>query len=361
MDRILAHVDMDCFFVACEEKKDPSLKGKPVMVGATGKRGVVSAANYEARKFGVFSATPISIARKRCPNGIFLPGDYSYYREQSQTIMSILHRFSDDMQQVSVDEAYLDITSFSRRYETLEQTARILRSLVVFQTNLSCSVGIAKSKTLAKIGSELNKPAGTAVLVNPEQILQPLPIETFPGVGKKSKQYFHNKGVLTIGDLMKMNRFRVLRYFGMYGVRLQQIALGEITSRIRQRGAAKSVSRERTFFEDVTSKEAQKFLGKVCKKVYKDLGRRACKTISIKVRYHDFSTITRDYTLQTATTELEDIKKVTNELFITHVKEKPVRLVGVKLSKLTPDPGRQSVIQEFMQHSHLQRSESVLA
>ena len=337
---------MDCFFVSCEVKRKPYLKGKPVVVGATGQRGVVCAASYEARKYGVRSATPISIARRRLPHGIYLPPEGRYYRNESRRIMHHLSTIADDMEQVSVDEAYLDITSLSKKFDSLARVARYIQALIQKKTKLPCSVGIADSRTVAKIASDHQKPFGLTIVEDTKEFLNDLPIEKIPGVGKKSKIHFNNNGVYKIKDLLKMDRFDVIDRFGMHGVQIQQIALGEIKTGIYHYENPKSISREVTFSKDTNDEDTlDSALVSLCRRVYDDLEHRAYRKVSIKLRYSDFTTITRDITLKTPDSSVEAIKQNAKRLLIENIEEdEEVRLIGVKLSNLIHEESRQMTL-----------------
>lgn len=289
MQKIIGHVDMDCFFCACEVKRTPILKGKPVMVGATGTRGVVAAANYEARKHGVFSATPIARARQLCPEGIFLPPDFHLYSKESKQVMQILSPFAGQMEQMSVDEAYLDVTETVKQFPTVQDFAEAIQKTVLEKTQLTCSVGIAPSRSVAKIASDFKKPKGITVVDDVFSFLAPLPIEKFPGIGKISKHFYHEHGIKIFHDIQCMNRFTVLETFGKYGVYVQQIAKGEIADSLHQYGPQKSVSREVTFMEDCSKKESLlSCLKELCQEVYDDLGAKSYRTVSLKLRFADF-------------------------------------------------------------------------
>lgn len=344
MPRVIAHIDMDCFFCACEVKRNPLLRGRPLIVGATSKRGVVCTASYEARRYGVHSALPISIARQRCPQGIYLPVDGRRYREESKAVMRLFARIADDMERVSIDEAYLDLTTFSEQFSSLIRMGSYIQKLVQKTTELSCSIGIAHDRTVAKIASDFKKPAGITVVQDPKAFLSPLPIEKIPGIGKQAKQYYHNSRVHTIGDLIMLDRFSVLDRFGMQGVRYQQIATGEIMRGVTHRAQAKSVSREQTFIEDREPNDVRPAIMQLCDRVRTDLPPYYFKTVSIKVRYSDFSTKTRDFTLTTATDASNVIREKALRLFERLVEgdqEERIRLVGIRLTGLVEGCGRQ--------------------
>lgn len=345
---LIAHVDMDCFFVACEIKRNPSLEGKPVIVGAAENRGVVCSASYEARKFGIHSAMPSVKAQKLCPQGIFLPVNHKYYYEESKQVMKYLRRLADDMEQVSVDEAYLNVTNFAAQFKTPEEMGKWIQLYIKERTQLPCSLGIAHCRTVAKIGTDYAKPAGVKFVADAPAFLAPLAIEKFPGIGKVSKLYYHEKGVHTIGDLARMNRFVVLEKFGHYGVHFQQIALGEVTYGLYHRTSQKSTSREHTFPQDIKDIETLlEILDDLCEQVHDDLENYAFKTVSIKLRDDHFNTITRDYTLKMSSRSLYELKLQARKLLIDNYSGTPVRLLGVKLGKLLPQDGVQMQLSKY--------------
>ena len=347
---MIAHVDMDCFFCACEIKKDPSLKGKPVLVGSTSDRGVVAAASYEARKFGVFSATPISKARALCPDGIYLGVDFKYYREQSSMVMEVLSSFGDPFLQVSVDEAYIDVTEFSKKFKTLEEMAEHMKQAVFDKTQLTCSIGVAKSRVVAKIASDFNKPNGFTIVSDAKTFLEPLSITKIPGIGKKSKEDYFSQGINTIGDLALLDEYNILQKFGKYGLYYHKIALGEDRSKIESRGEMKSSSREHTFYHDTKDIHfLEKTLFDLSTEVHSDIDGKYFKTISIKVRDSNFSTITRDFSLKTPMNTLDIIQTTIIRLFwqVYDVKKR-IRLLGVKVSNFLKGRERQLQLTEFI-------------
>lgn len=349
MDQVIAHIDMDCFFCSCEIKRDPSLAGKPVIVGSTGNRGVVSAANYEARGFGVFSATPISRARELCPDGVFLPVDFRLYRKESRAIMEIFADLADDMQQVSVDEAYLELTGFSRGFNTLEDMAAHIQQRVTSESGLTCSVGIAESRIVAKIASDYRKPAGITVVRDAKGFLAPLPITKIPGIGKVSSRQYYARGIKTIGDLSRYSRFQILEMFGKHSVQYYDLALGEDRSGIVHRDCVKSVSRERTFPEDNNDRQALKQkLEELCHMVHKDLKGQGFRTVSIKLRNSDFSTMTRDRSLGRTSYSAEDILWSAGSLFEENYMGTDIRLIGVRVSNLSAETSVQKTLLSYL-------------
>ncbi|MBN2880824.1 DNA polymerase IV [Candidatus Woesearchaeota archaeon] len=339
---IIAHIDMDCFFCACELKRDYSLKGKPVIVGGLGKRGVVSTSNYLARRYGVFSAQPICIARKLCPDAIYLTPDHEYYSNESSKIMDVLSSFGE-IEQVSIDEAYIDVTEFMKIFSSLEKMTEFMQRKVLKKTGLTCSIGISTSRYVSKIASDFKKPFGYTIVLDPAEFLSTLNISKIPGIGKVSKLYYNKNGINTIGDLANMNRGAVLDKFGKSGLHFQNIALGLDKTGLLEHGPIKSSSRETTYQEDVSDfDELEKSLANLSEHVISDAKSKLFKTVSVKIRYSDFTTRTKDYSfncfINSIDTVKETCKSMLTELFDS---EKGVRLLGVKLSKFANGLERQ--------------------
>jgi DNA polymerase IV (archaeal DinB-like DNA polymerase) len=351
MRRIIAHVDMDCFFCSCEIKRNPELKGKPVIVGGTGIRGVVSAANYEARTFGVFSATPISKAKELCPQGVYIAVDKKFYKRESEKIMKLFRDISDDMEQVSIDEAYLDFTSFSEKFNSLKEMGVEIQKKVFDATHLTCSIGISNSRRVSKIASDFKKPNGVTVINDAASFLAPLSIHKIPGIGKVARKKFEDNGVFTIGKLAEMNRYKVKELFGDSGLTFQDIALGKDHSGISHRIRRDSFSRETTFLTNVTSKdELIEEIRKLSQEVHKDLGNYMFKTVSIKLRYSDFKTITRDSSVLTSSCSVDDIERLATTLFLSaFIEGRQYRLIGVKVTNLSGGKDKQKVLRDYLQ------------
>jgi len=344
---LIAHIDMDCFFCSCEIKRSPKFAGKPVIVGSTGNRGVVSAANYEARKFGVFSATPISKARILCPDGVYLGVDKKYYFEESKKIMKLLNNVSTEIQQVSVDEAYLELTEYAERFDSFEDMALSIKKMIQDECDLSCSIGIAESKIVAKIASDFKKPGGITIVRDAKEFLAPLVIEKIPGIGRVSKKYYHEQGIHTIGDLAELSRARVVEMFGKHALFFHDISLGKERSQIKSHRDRKSISRETTFFPDINSKSLiTDELSVISHRVFKDLGKKYFKTVGIKVRFSDFTTITRDITLPIHCRSFLDIRNNAMSL-LDEIPSGKIRLLGVRLSKLISGKEVQTTLLEF--------------
>lgn len=346
-NQIIVHLDMDCFFCACEEKKDPSLKNKPVIVGGTGIRGVVSTSNYIARKYNVFSATPLSKARALCPQGIFLPTDMKFYKNESQKIMSVLRSITPLIEQVSIDEAYLDVTDFSKQFDSLERMGLFIQKKILKHTKLNCSIGISNSRYVSKIASDYKKPQGITVVKDAKNFLDNLDIKKIPGIGKVSKQKYYANKIKTIGDLAKKNTVFLFDTFGKSAIKFQKIAQGLDNTGLKKKEKSKSISRENTYQSDIEN-NLEKRIEKLTKEVFHDLQKINFKTVSIKIRYSDFRTITRDYTLKNYTNSYDKIKNISLKLFKeTYNENEKIRLLGVKLSNLNYNFNNQMQLAAF--------------
>ena len=345
---VIVHVDMDCFFCACEVKQDRALAGKPVIVGSTGERGVVSAASYEARAFGVYSATPIGKARRLCPEGVFLGVDMDLYIEESRAVMKVFYSLADEVEQMSVDEAYLDMTEYAKKFDSLEDMGNELRRIVFAETGLSCSVGISESRVVSKIASDFKKPGGVTVVRDAREFLAPLKITKIPGIGRVSKEVYIENGINFIGDLCNLDRFRILELFGESGVYFQNVALGLNKVGLIERGPRQSIGSERTFAFDTADKVwLLRSLYRLCEYVHSDLEERKIKTVTLKIRYSDFHTITRAFTLRDYSRSLDELRVAISQLFFGSYVVKPVRLVGVKVSKLNYEKFEQKKLEVF--------------
>ncbi len=298
MERIVLHIDMDAFYASVEQLDHPELRGKPVIVGGSSNRGVVSAASYEARKFGVRSAMPIFQAKKRCPQGVFVPVRMSRYKEMSDRVMEILEKYSPVVEQVSIDEAYLDLTGLGRLHGSLEQIARRIKEEIRRVTSLSCSVGIAPNKFLAKVASETNKPDGLTIIPSrgAAKVAQALPVEKVPGVGKKTVDRMEKLKVTTLGDLLALREQDLVKAVGRFAYTLIEFAKGTDDSPVVSHTDAKSISSEETFEENTNDFEV---LRKELLVQAEEVGRRLRKhgvkgsTVTLKLRRADFVRITR--------------------------------------------------------------------
>ncbi len=338
--RRILHVDMDAFFAAVEQQRRPELRGKPLVIGGNGdptKRGVVSTASYEARRFGIHSAMPLRTAWHLCPGAVFLPVDYREYARISAVIKGILREVSPVVEDVGIDEAFLDISGIDR---TAEQIALEIKDRIRETAGLTCSIGIAPNKLLAKIASDMQKPDGLTIITSGDvkTRIQPMPARKLPGVGPKTEEHLRAMGIETIGDLAALSLEILVGRFGRsYGAYLHQAARGIDDSPLVTTWEPKSMSRETTFQHDVGNRQALLgTLAELAREVVtglKDEGYRG-KTVTVKVRYSDFETHTRARTLPAATDREQEIRRAAFECFGRFELKKRVRLIGVRMSGL---------------------------
>jgi DNA polymerase IV len=347
-DRTIIHVDLDAFFVAVEQVRDPELIGKPVVVGGSaGHRGVVATASYEARKYGLRSAMPMATAIRLCPQAVIIPGHYAEYRSYSRRFMAILADFSPFLQPMGLDEAYLNATGFESLHGTIFEMAKKIKARVRNELGIIASIGIAPCKVVAKVASDESKPDGLIEVKKGEEVsfLAPLNIRKLPGVGKKTEEALRNMGVQTIGDLVSRDRRSVVSRFGSLGEMLCDYARGIDDREVHPPGEPKSISRETTFQEDSQDRDfLLAVLRRQAEKVGADLresGKQA-RCIGIKIRYSDFDTLTRHRTLPDATDTNEMIFRVGTDLLtrLLSAERRAVRLLGIEVSSLT-EPGIQ--------------------
>ena len=358
MQRIVCHVDMDAFFVSVEELFDPSLKGKPVVVGGkANQRGVVSAASYEARKFGVHSAMPLRTAGQLCPQALFVEGHFERYREYSKKVLKVLNRFSPRVEMASIDEAYLDLTGTERLHGPPMQVAHKLHQAIGNETQLNCSLGVASSRLVAKVSSDAAKPNGVLFVLPGQEakFLAPLNVRTIPGVGKKAEAALHKLGIRKGGDLAKLDENFLAAHFGKWGLALAGKAKGAdaggwFDSEIGADEDPKSISHEHTFNDDVDNREElETTLLKLSEMVAKRLRAQKLysKTIQLKLRYEDFSTFTRAHTLDHATQLDQEVAGAVISLFRQAWDGKTrVRLLGVHAGTLQTVEGQMSLLEE---------------
>lgn len=341
--RRILHCDMDCFYAAVEMRDDPSLAGRPVAVGGDPRgRGVVAAASYEARTYGVRSAMPAAQALRRCPELVFVRPDFPRYRRESEAIFAIYREYTPIVQPMSLDEAYLDLTGRLGAHPSATAVAREIRRRVREERRLTVSVGVAPSKLLAKIASDFRKPDGLTV-VKPgevEAFLAPLPVRRLHGVGPSSAEALAKMGVTTVAELREVSLDRLLARFGHWGRTLWQYARGIDERPVRVHEPRRSLSAERTFRTDLTTLEAvDAVLAALAREVADGLVSRdlAALTVTVKVRYGDFTTLTRSRTLSAPTASAEVVGASARELVRrTDAGRLPVRLLGVGASSLVP-------------------------
>jgi DNA polymerase IV len=337
--RVIAHLDFDAFFAAVEENRDPSLRGKPVIVGG-GERGVVATANYVARRYGVHSAMPLRTARRLCPHGVYLTGHHKLYHEYSKRLMAILDGYSPLVEQISLDEAYVDLTGTERLFGPPVRTARLIQQRVADELRLSISVGVATNKLVAKVASDLEKPSGFTVVRPGEEagFLAPLPVERLPGVGPAFLEQLRDRGVATVGDLACIPPHLLRLSFGEWGELLAHRAQGEDPRRVMPREEIKSISREHTFDEDVSDagilESTLIYLTEdVCRRLRRK--RLEARTVTVKIRYSDFVTHTCSHTLRRPLDVDEAFFEEVLSLFRQGRRRRyHLRLVGVGLSNL---------------------------
>ena len=331
----ILHVDLDAFFAAVEQRDRPELRGRPVIVGGDpGARGVVSAASYEARRFGVRSAMPLRTAAALCPDGVFLPVDGAKYRRASRAVMEVLRRFTPRVEQISIDEAFLDVAGSEALFGSPEEIAVRIKADVRREVELTVSVGVASTKLVAKIASDLRKPDGLVVVAPGEEeaFLAPLPITRLWGVGGQTRAVLAEYGVRTIGDLAQLPPELLVRRLGKHGGTLVERARGVDASPVGGDVAAKSVSHEHTFDVDTSEvDEIERTLLALAEAVASRLraGGVRASTVQVKLRDSAFATITRQRTLAEPTDLADPIWKTALDLVRPELRGKKIRLVGV--------------------------------
>ena len=348
----ILHVDMDAFFASVAERDNPELKGKAVVIGM-GARGVVSAANYEARKFGIHSAMPVGRARRLAPHAIFLPVDMARYQEVSEHVMEIFHSFTPWVEPISLDEAFLDVTGSQKLLGTGREIAVAIRKKVEEQEGITCSVGIAPSKFIAKLASANCKPNGMLEITSDRILtfLHPLPIQAMWGVGPKTAEVLERLGLRTIEDIAKLPRATLIRALGeANGASLYELAWGRDYRDVTPEEPDRSISAAETFPQDLDNPEEilTEFL-RLTERATARLRDRDlfAKTISIKVRFADFSTINRSKTLPLPIDSTHDVNEVVKGLYqALRIERARLRLVGVSLENLSEGAPHQMMLGE---------------
>jgi DNA polymerase-4 len=334
---MILHIDMDAFYAAVEQLDNPWLKGKCVVVGGTSNRGVVSASSYEARKLGVRSAMPIFQARQKCPEGVFVPTRMERYKEVSRKIMAILREFSPRVEVVSIDEAYMDIAGGQRMLGDPEKVAMEIKNQIKKNLGLTCSIGVAPGKFLAKVASDMDKPDGLTI-IRPQyvhQFLESLPVQKVPGVGKKTFLQLASMGIKTMGDVKKYPDKMLLDRLGKFGQRLNELSEGMDHSRVTPWSPHKSISSECTLAEDTRDKKLlQKHLLKQSEEIARQLRKAGVKarTITLKLKHADFKQVTRSKTIKSPTRSSERIYRYAAELLDHYQLVQNIRLIGVGTS-----------------------------
>ena len=346
--RKIVHIDMDAFYASVEQRDDPRLRGRPVVVAWRGKRSVVCAASYEARQFGVRSAMPGGRAERLCPNAVFLPPDFPRYRAVSRDVHEILKRHTDLIEPLSLDEAYLDVSKNKTGLPTATQVARTIREQIRSELHLTASAGVAPNKFLAKIASDWRKPDGLFV-IQPEEaddFLRPLPVGRLPGVGKVTEEKLKSFGVQTVAALRNVDLTALERAFGRYGIRLYELARGIDDSQVIPDRPTKSVSAEDTFEHDVLLAEIEPMIRRLAEKTWeasrKEL--RIARTVVLKLKTSEFKIFTRSHTPSSPPSSCEELTSIAVSLR-DRVRLSPMqrfRLVGVGLSNFR-DPEDEAV------------------
>jgi DNA polymerase-4 len=336
--RKIVHVDMDAFYASVEQRDNPELRGRSVVVAWKGARSVVCAASYEARKFGVRSAMPAVRAERLCPEAVFIPPDFVRYKAVSRAVREIFERHTDLIEPLSLDEAYLDVTENKLGLATATRVAKRIREEIREELNLTASAGVAPNKFLAKIASDWKKPDGLFVIQphEVESFLVPLPVGRIPGVGQVTEARMKSVGIATVGDLRAMEMATLEGHFGRYGRRLFELARGVDHSPVIANRASKSISAEDTFPVDIPLPETEPLLRKLAEKVWvaSRQNARMAKTVVLKLKTKEFNTLTRSLTPPTMPASLEEFANVAVSLAerVDLGPSQLFRLVGVGLS-----------------------------
>jgi DNA polymerase IV len=345
--RKIVHVDMDAFYASVEQRDNPDLQGKPVVVAWRGNRSVVCAASYEARRYGVRSAMPAVRAERLCPDAIFIPPDFVRYKAVSRAVREIFERHTDLIEPLSLDEAYLDVTENKMELPTATRVAKMIREQIYDELHLRASAGVASNKFLAKIASDWKKPNGLFVIQPHEAqaFLLPLPVGRIPGVGQVTESRMKAVGITTVGDLHALELSDLERHFGSYGVRLYQLARGIDHNPVVPNRASKSISAEDTFAADIPLADTEPQIRRLAEKVWKSSNgnARAAKTVVLKLKTKEFSSLTRSLTSMAPPCSCDELASIALALRerVELGPKQLFRLVGVGLSNFqraeTPD------------------------
>ncbi len=342
MARCIFHIDLDAFFVSVEQALDPELKRKPVIVGGDPeRRGVVASASYEARPFGIHAGMPLSRARRLCPQAILIRANFSRYKDASAKFMKILGDFSPYIEPLGLDEAYLDVTGCEEPYGSPHQLALAIKERIYKELKITASVGIGTCKVVAKIASDLCKPDGLLEIAPGEEqaFLNPLPVDKLPGVGKKTEQALKEMGITTIGELASLPFDTVKKRLGTPGTAIHSYARGIDDRRVEAAGEAKSISQQLTFARDTLDRDfLEANLHNLCQEVCQALRsqNKRAKCVTIRLRYADFKTITRQVILREPSDVTQVIFATAQQLLSKALaqQEKSIRLIGIRISSL---------------------------
>ncbi|EIM76780.1 DNA polymerase IV [Nitritalea halalkaliphila LW7] len=345
--RKIIHVDMDAFFASVEQRDHPELRGKPVAVGGDGERGVVAAASYEARAYGVRSAMPGKLAIRKCPHLLFVPPRFSVYKEVSQQVQEIFFSFTDFVEPLSLDEAFLDVTENKFGYKSAIYMAYLIRKRIFQETGLTASAGVSYNKFLAKTASDLRKPNGQAVILPEDaaEFLERLPVEKFYGVGKVTAAKLNRFGIYSGADLKSFSLAFLTKHFGKSGQHYYQIVRGIHDSPVQPDRMRKSISVESTFEQDISARNELDFaLQRLLEDLKKRLRKQGLKgrTAVLKLKYSDFSQQTRSRSQEHYIPE-EALEEFYRALLEQEPLKQPIRLMGVGLQKLNTQPEQHGV------------------
>jgi DNA polymerase IV len=339
-NRKIIHIDMDAFYASVEQRDNPEFRGKPIVVGGSpeGRGGVVAAASYEARKFGIRSAMPSKKAKELCPTLIFVYPRFAAYKEVSKKIREIFHRYTDIVEPLSLDEAFLDVTNDKQNIGSAIDIAKLIKQQIKEETGLTASAGVSSSKFVAKIASDLQKPDGLT-FIGPSKIeafMEKLPVEKFFGVGKVTADKMKSMGLHTGADLKKLTEDDLAKHFGKSGHFFYRIVRGIDNRQVQAHRETKSLGAEDTFSYDLTDiAEMNEHLDKIAQIVFDRLKKYSLKgrTITLKIKYHDFKQITRNFSFPHPMADLETISYTAKQLLLkTEPEHKKIRLLGISLS-----------------------------
>jgi DNA polymerase-4 len=346
--RKIVHIDMDAYYASVEQRDDASLRGRPVVVAWRGKRSVVCAASYEARKFGVRSAMAAVHAERLCPDAIFIPPDFARYKAVSQAVREIFRQHTDMIEPLSLDEAYLDVTENKTGLATATLVAKTIRRQIREELNLTASAGVAPNKFLAKIASDWRKPDGLFV-IQPQEVeafLTPLPVGRIPGVGKVMEKRLEQIGVAKVGDLRRLGQGELQRLFGRYGMRLYELARGIDHNKVVPDRPTKSISAEDTFESDIPLDAMEEIIRRLAEKVWNASRRegRVARTVVLKLKTSEFSILTRSHTPAAPPSSAEELAEIALSLRerIELTSNQRFRLAGVGLSNFQDEERRAS-------------------
>jgi DNA polymerase-4 len=347
--RKIIHIDMDAFYASIEQRDNPELKGKPIAVGKGSERGVVSAASYEARKYGVKSAMSSKIAQQKCPGLIFVKGRMEHYKAISREIMNIFYDYTDLVEPLSIDEAFLDVTENKKNIKSATLIAREIKERIYERTELTASAGVSINKFLAKIASDYDKPDGLYVIKpdNAEKFVEELPIEKFHGVGKVTAQKMHQLGISTGADLKRKPQHWLIKNFGKAGIHYHNISKAIDDRQVNPNRERKSVGTEKTFEKDLQTRfEIITALYHIEKELIRRMERSGSygKTLTLKIKFSDFKQITRSKTIPQTIDHFEILHRTAKEIISNlEFKEKKIRLLGLSVSQLDKETNQEAV------------------